>query len=93
MPGRYTQLIETYCGALGIAIPAGFYRHTASRYAVVDLECEPPKLVARTWFKQEDVAYYIQQFAPARQVRILDFKEQQVLEYDKDVGLRRGSAI
>lgn len=39
----------------------------------------PPKLVAKTWFNQEDLVYYLQNLAADKVVRILDFKELQEL--------------
>ncbi|HEY1121054.1 MAG TPA: hypothetical protein VGE67_05620, partial [Haloferula sp.] len=51
--------IEAYCKANGISIPSGFGRLTPSRYAVIRSDSGEPKLVAKTWFKQEDVCYYV----------------------------------
>jgi hypothetical protein len=58
-----------------VAIPPGFYRHSASRYAAIDLEGSPPKLVAKTWFNQEDAAYYLANLSSGKPMRILDFKD------------------
>jgi hypothetical protein len=58
MEERYVDRIRRYCEANGIAIPIGF-RDAAQRYAVIDLS-GPPKLIARTWFNQADVVYYIE---------------------------------
>jgi hypothetical protein len=35
----------------------------------------PPKLVATSWFKQEDMVYYLVNLAPGKSYRLLDFKE------------------
>ena len=75
MATPYAERIQAYCKSAGVDIPAGFHRHPASRYAVIDLDAMPPKLVARTWFKQEDVVYYLTHLARGKHVRILDFKE------------------
>jgi len=52
--------IRAYCDRHGIFVPAGFDRHSASRYAIIRNDAEPPKLIAKTWFNQEDVVYYIE---------------------------------
>ncbi len=81
MASKFESLIRKYCESNGITIPIGFGRNTPSRYAVVLLDT-PPKLVATTWFKLADVAYFINGLAqpgnplgtsPA--LRVLDFKE------------------
>jgi hypothetical protein len=71
---RYSQVIGEYCRTHGVEVPDGFHRHSASRYAVI-LEGTPPKLVARTWFKQADVVYYLRHIASGPVREILDFKE------------------
>jgi hypothetical protein len=91
MAEKYTDRIKEYCEVVGIEIPAGFYRHSASRYAVIDTGPVPPKLVAKTWFNQEDVVYYLKNMAGGRQVRILDFKDRQELVLDGGERLKRGS--
>ncbi len=91
MAKRYQSRIEDHCQEAGITIPSGFYRHAASRYAAIDLECSPPKLIARTWAKQEDAAYYLTNFAAGRQMRFLDFCDRRELLPDLDGKLvRRG---
>jgi hypothetical protein len=75
MPGKYKKLIDSYCKSRGIQIPVGFGRNTAQRYAVIKLDPDPPKLVARTWFNMEDVVYFLRNTADGCPVRILDFKE------------------
>ena len=74
MPIPYRQRIQDWCTQNNITIPPGFYRHPASRYAAIDLAFEPPKLIATTWFKQENLLYYLTHNAE-RHYRILDFKE------------------
>ncbi|STZ77126.1 hypothetical protein [Bergeriella denitrificans] len=71
----YQARIAAYCQAQGIDIPAGFYRHAASRYAAVNYSCTPPKLLAVTWFKLEDARYYLNKFSDGRVLRIFDFKD------------------
>ena len=80
MAERYTDRIRQYCETHGIAVPAAFDRHPASRYAIVELS-EPPKLVARTWFKVEDLIYYLDR-QPDVPRRIVDFQRGVVLERD-----------
>lgn len=89
MTEKYTDRIKAYCDISGFEIPVGFYRHPASRYAVIDLDAVPPKLVARTWFKQEDVLHFLRTFAIGKAVRVLDFKERQELSFDGSNSLTR----
>lgn len=91
MPESYTDRIKEYCEQTGIEIPAGFYRHSASRYAVIDIGATPPRLIAKTWFKQEDVVYYIKNLSQNANLRILDFKERQELRYHSGEKLVRES--
>lgn len=74
--------IETYCAEHGVTIPGGFGRNTPSRYAIIRRDTDTPKLVAKTWLKHEDVAYYVQNnLIPELgsdfhlSVDILDFKD------------------
>lgn len=91
MPEKYTDRIKDHCESSGIEIPTGFYRHPASRYAVIDLGVVPAKLVARTWSKQEDVVYYLQHLAAETLVRVLDFKDRQELSLENNKALKRGA--
>jgi hypothetical protein len=93
MPEKYKDRIEVYCKQAGIEIPIGFYRHSASRYAVIDLELTPPKLVAKTWFKQEDAVYYLVNLSAGRKTRVLDFKERCELVFNGKSTLERGNAF
>jgi hypothetical protein len=91
MAEKYTDRIKEYCESSGVEIPAGFYRHSASRYVVIDLEATPPKLVAKTWFNQEDVLYYLQNLAAGKSVKILDFKDRQELSLENSKTLKHGA--
>ena len=93
MAEKFTDRIKEYCEACGIEIPVGFYRHAASRYVAIDIEASPPKLVAKTWFKQEDVIYYLKNLTAGKKMRILDFKEREELLFEGGEGLRRGDAF
>jgi hypothetical protein len=84
------KIIEAYCLAKGVTIPPGFARHPASRYVVIRRDSPTPKLVAKTWFKQEDVAYYAQNTLLVElgtdldgKVDFLDFKEGRRLQYSE----------
>ena len=88
MTTKYERLIGDYCARRGIAVPAGFARHTPSRYAIVRTHLTPPKLIAKTWFKTADVLYYIERFlqpeladALSQSIRILDFQGGEELAY------------
>lgn len=87
MASKFESLIRKYCEANHITIPVGFGRNTPSRYAVI-LQEEPPRLVASTWFKLADVAYFLEGLAlPTDEsqakttTQILDFKDLAVLVY------------
>ena len=80
--------IEIYCAEHGVSIPGGFGRNAPSRYAVIRIDSGTPKLVAKTWFKHEDVAYYVENTLITelgsdfhRSVDILDFKEGRRLRF------------
>jgi hypothetical protein len=90
MAEKYTDRIKEYREASGIEIPAGFYSHPASRYAVIDTGSAPPKLVAKTWFNQEDVLYFLKTMAEGRRLRILDFKDRQELIVEGGKRFKRG---
>lgn len=92
MASRYSARIKGYCTARGIEIPSGFHRHPASCYAAIELDSQPPKLVARTWFSQDDMLHYVRQHAAGRRLRLLDFKAWRELHVDGAV-LRRGKAF
>ncbi len=91
MAEKYTDRIKEYCEATGVEIPVGFYRHSANRYVVIDMEPTPPKLVAKTWFNQEDVVYFLKNLAAGKQMRILDFKERQELLFETSEKLKRSN--
>lgn len=84
MAEKYSVLIKVWCEARGIEIPPGFYRHPASRYAAIDEGVQPARLVAKTWFKQEDVIYYATRIAADSRLRFLDFKAGRVLRLQGD---------
>ena len=89
----YRKRIAAFCASEGIQIPSGFYRHSASRYAAVDLDCTPPKLIAATWFKQEDLLYYLRHMGQGRRLRVLDFKDRKELVLDGTARLKAGPAF
>jgi len=101
MAKRYRDVIEEYCEGNGIAIPVGFHRRSANRYAVIEIDKSPPKLVARTWFAMADVVYHItstmkEAESPdeiAVRIRILDFKEGVELRYTGGSRLKRGDSF
>lgn len=93
MAERFGTRIKRYCEAHGIAIPAGFARHPPNRYAVIDLNCNPPKLVARTWFKQEDLLHYVARHPAPAQLRLLDFGDGCVLLLTPDGTLAPGEPL
>jgi hypothetical protein len=93
MAEKYTDHIKGHCESSGIEIPAGFYRHPASRYAIIDFAVTPPKLVAKTWFNQEDVVYYLQNLSAGKNMKILDFKERRELSLENGKTLKYGASF
>jgi hypothetical protein len=89
---RYSTIIANYCERHGIVVPPGFGRHPASRYAVI-LASSPPRLVALTWFKQEDVVHYLRKLAESEVMAVLDFKEQVYLLDSGGKRLQRGESF
>ncbi|MGJ7506089.1 hypothetical protein [Variovorax sp. GT1P44] len=87
---RYKTKIEAYCREAGVEIPVGFSRHSARRYAAIDLESEPPKLVATTWPKPEEAVYYLVNLAAGRRTRILDFRDRRELSFNGKTSLIQG---
>ena len=88
MATAYKKLILDHCAKHSIAVPPGFGRNTPCRYAAVRTDQTPPKLVATTWLKQEDVVYYFEHFlipqiggAAAEAIPVWDFKEMKDLRY------------
>lgn len=79
MAESYRARIEAYCEAHGIAVPGGFRRNAPSRFAAIDLAAAPPRLIATTWFKHEDLLYYLDQLGGGRSFRLLDFKDRREL--------------
>lgn len=80
--------IRAFCDKHEIFVPAGFDRHSASRYAIIRRDVDPPKLIAKTWFNQEDVVYYIENTLMEEvdgeikgAISILDFKDARKLRY------------
>jgi hypothetical protein len=83
---NYDKILK-YCEARGITIPIGF-RRGANRYAIIELT-NPPKLVARTWFNQVDVVYFLNRHANETPLRILDFKTMEELAFTGGKRLKR----
>lgn len=100
MSQTYKKLILDYCAQRSIFVPVGFGRNTPSRYAVVRTDQEPPKLVATTWFKQEDVAYYFEHFLVpqigsevASTLPVLDFKDGRKLRFAGSTRLEAAGSL
>ena len=83
MKGKYSKLIQEYCDKEAVYVPPGFKRHTASHLALIRSDCGEPKLVAKTFFKKEDLKYYIanslNELIPSPEgllpAKVIDFKE------------------
>ena len=100
-PHMYTPLILAYCAEQGIDVPPPFARHPANRFVVIRLDSNPPKLSAKTFFKKEDLHYYLRAKvtelrvadATALPLRVLDFKEQVVLDVDAMGNTHHGTSF
>jgi len=89
MAGKYSELIENHCNESAIEIPAGFYRHSASHIAVIRLDLEKPKLVAKTFFKKTDLNYYLKRLVVENTeigqiAKVIDFKNNKEYSVGKD---------
>ena len=82
MLGSYKKKIEAYCEQAGIEVPIGFDRHTTGRYAAIDLESSPPKLVATTCSNVQDAVHYLVSLAAGRKTKMLDFSERRELTFN-----------
>jgi hypothetical protein len=87
---KYTDRIKAYCEEHGVEIPPGFFRHPASRYVAIHTDPTPPRLVAKTWFNQKDLVYYLTHLGQGREYRLLDFKDRQELHYAGGRSLSHG---
>jgi hypothetical protein len=93
MAQKYTKIIEEFCKANAVQIPGGFYRHAASQLAVVNFKTSPPKLVAKTWFNKEDLAYYLTHSEESEFLKAYDFKEQCELVFQDGKIFKRGAVL
>ncbi|RZI74932.1 MAG: hypothetical protein EOP80_09725 [Variovorax sp.] len=90
---RYKSSIEKYCSEMGIEIPVGFERHPAGRFAAIDLDQAPPRLVAITWSKEAEAISYLQTLDPACRMRVLDFKDRCEMTFVGKTSLHRGTPL
>jgi hypothetical protein len=90
---RYKARIEKFCEKEGIEIPVGFYRHDICRYAAINLESDPPKLIATTWTNEADTIQYLLGPAAHQATRLLDFKEQCEVRFNGGNALLRGDPL
>ncbi|MDT3271875.1 hypothetical protein Q4Q54_00040 [Shewanella sp. SP2S2-4] len=95
MKGKYSKLIQEYCDKEGINVPPGFKRQSASHLAVVRYDSGEAKLVAKTFFKKEDLKYYIantlSELVPTTEgllpAKAIDFKENKHFNINVNGGL------
>lgn len=90
---RYKARIEKYCAREGIEIPVGFYRHDIGRYAAINLESDPPRLVATTWANEADTIQYLLGLTSDQATRLIDFKEQCEVRFNGGSVLLRGDPL
>lgn len=93
MAERQPDRIKAHGDQHSVAIPSGFFRHPACRSLAIDLAIRPPRLIAKTWFTQEDLLYYLTHFARDRSLRLLDFKERQELTFEDGRLSRRDEGL
>ncbi|MDM0108852.1 hypothetical protein QTH97_28185 [Variovorax sp. J22R24] len=89
----YKDSIQAYCEEAGIEVPVGFGRHVTGRYAAIDEESSPPKLVATTWPNRKDAVNYLLSLDAGSRVRILDFKDRYELTFDGKASLLRDGSF
>ncbi len=95
MKGKYSKLIQEYCDKEGVYVPPGFKRQAASHLAVIRSDSSETKLVAKTFFKKEDLKYYItnslNELTPSSEgllpVKVIDFKENKTFNINAQGGL------
>ena len=88
---RYASQVKAYCEDHGIEIPPGFSRHPAARYAAINLDTAPQRLVAATWANQKKVIDYLSRFGEGKQYRLLDLEDLQELHYAGGTRLKHGA--
>ena len=93
MAESFSSKIKHYWTQAGVDVPTGFHRHSASRYALIDLAVSPNKLIDKTWLTQDDLLNYISHYGDGRPFRILDFKDRIELRLAGDQKLSRGDAF
>ena len=67
--------------------------HPANPYAAIDTGRTPPKLVATTWFKKEDLLYYVRRHPHPESLRLVDFREGAELHWAGGARLERGALL
>jgi len=95
MKGKYSKLIQEYCDKEGVYVPPGFKRQAASHLAVIRSDSGEAKLVAKTFFKKEDLKYYIanslNELTPSSEgllpAKAIDFKENKFFNISINGGL------
>ena len=75
VPSSIKARIKLFCEQNDVFVPAGFKRHSPSRYVVLVKDDNTWKLIARTWFSVADLLYYVENNLLGREHRIFDFKE------------------
>ncbi|VTU23853.1 hypothetical protein H6CHR_02075 [Variovorax sp. PBL-H6] len=93
MFGSYKKKIEAYCEEAGIEVPIGFDRHSPGRYVAIDLDSNPPKLVATTWSNAQDAVHYMISLAAGRKTMVLDFLQRRELTFNGKDGLVPGKVF
>ncbi|RYE50278.1 MAG: hypothetical protein EOP21_04170 [Hyphomicrobiales bacterium] len=89
----YKTSIEKYCSEMGIDVPIGFERRAAGRFAAIDLDKSPPRLIAITWSKEAEVVSYLQTLESADRITILDFKDCCQMTFSGKTSLHRSTPL
>jgi hypothetical protein len=88
---RYSNNVKEYCARHLIEIPAAFWRHGPSRYAVIHIDTDPGRIVAATWSHQNRVIEYLKHAGSGAPYRILDLEDLHEVHYAGGTRLARGA--
>ncbi|KKK69309.1 hypothetical protein LCGC14_2935330 [marine sediment metagenome] len=59
MKGSFSETIQAFCESNRVAVPPGFQRRPANRWAMIRVDSETPRLVAATFATPNDAQYYL----------------------------------
>ncbi len=89
---KYQKIIEDYCAKESVAIPTGFYRHSAGNFAIIKSTESGKQLVAATWVKTSDVINYVANYCD-EEYQIFDFKKGYELTWNGAKSLKEKAIV